>query len=336
MKNILFIFQVRNELRRYIIEGLSSVRNLNLIFPEYENEEELYDLAPAADLIVGWRPTLELLERATNLRVFINPGVGVQHHIKQYRDLYKARGITLINGHGNTYFTAQHAVALLLSLTNRVIQHHNWMVEGLWRRGDESAKSIPLRDRRIGLLGYGAVNQKVHRFLAGFDVEFSILKRSWRGDEILPTTAKRFSPQELEAFLRDSDTLIIAVPQTDETEGMIGERELGLLGSNGLIVNIARGAVIDERALYNALLDHTIAGASLDVWYNYQPEEDSDGKKFPSQFPFHQLENVVLSPHRGASPMDDLRRWDEVIENIQRFAEGRDDLINVVNLERGY
>ncbi|MFW9956552.1 MAG: NAD(P)-dependent oxidoreductase [Candidatus Odinarchaeota archaeon] len=336
MKNILFIFKVRDELMSYLVRGLSSIKNLNLIFPVHENEEELLELAPEADLIVGWRPSPELLERATNLKIIINPGVGVQHHIKQYKELYKKRSITLINGHGNTYFTAQHAVALLLSLTNRIIQHHEWMALGLWRRGDEFAKSIPLRDRRIGLLGYGAVNQKVHRFLAGFDVEFFILKRSWIGNETLPTPAKKYMPHELESFLADIDILIIAVPQTDETDGMIGEKELGLFGPNGLIINIARGAVINEKALFEALSSGTIAGAAIDVWYDYQPNEDLEGKKFPFQHPFHRLENIVLSPHRGASSMDDLKRWDEVIENIKRFAEGNDNFVNVVDLDRGY
>ncbi|MFW9960293.1 MAG: NAD(P)-dependent oxidoreductase [Candidatus Thorarchaeota archaeon] len=336
MKNILFIFNVRDELKRYIEDGISSVSDLNLIFPDRDDNEYLLELAPSADVIIGWRPSSELIERARNLKVLINPGVGVQHHIKQYREVYKKRGITLINGHGNTYFTAQHAVALLLSITNKVIQHHNWMVNGLWRRGDDFAKSIPLRDRRIGLLGYGAVNQKVHRFLAGFDVEFSILKRGWTGNEKVPAPAKKYSPDGLEDFLIEVDTLIVAVPETDETNGMIGYQELQLLGPSGLIVNIARGSVIDQKALYEALSNNIIAGAAIDVWYDYQPEEDSEGRKFPFQYPFHQLENVVLSPHRGASPMDDLKRWDEVIENLQRFSQGNDDFINVVDLDRGY
>jgi len=336
MKNILFIFNARDELRRYITDGLSSISNLNLIFPDRDDDEYLLQLAPSADLIIGWRPSAELLESARNLKVFINPGVGVQHHIKQYRDVYKQRGITLINGHGNTYFTAQHAVALLLSLTNKVIPHHTWMANGLWRRGDDFAKSIPLRNRKIGLLGYGAVNQKVHRFLAGFDVEFSILKRNWIGNEKVTAPAKKYSPDGLEDFLIEVDTLIVAVPETDETNGMIGDQELQLLGPNGLIVNIARGSVLDQKALYEALSNNVIAGAAIDVWYDYQPKEDSEGKKFPFQYPFHQLENVVLSPHRGASPMDDLKRWDEVIENLQRFSESNDDFINVVDLDRGY
>ncbi len=334
--NVLFIWEVRNELQEYLRNGLSKVKKLNLIFLDDVSEETLMKHAPEADILVGWRPSRELLDTASNFRLFINPGVGVQHHIDTFREISKTRNVTLINGHGNTYFTAQHAVAMLLTLTNGIIPHHNWMTEGLWRRGDSHAKSIPMRDRKIGLLGYGAVNQKVHRFLSGFDVEFLILKRTWKGDEEFPTPIKQFLREDIDVFLKETDILIVAVPQTEETIGMIGEKELKLLGPEGFLVNVSRGIVIDEEALYNALSQKTIAGAAIDVWYEYKPEPDEEGRKFPTRFPFHKLDNVVLSPHRGASPMDDLKRWDEVIENILRFAQGRDEFINVVELDRAY
>ena len=79
-----------------------------------------------------------------------------------------------------------------------------------------------------------------------------------------------------------------------------------------------------------------IAGAAIDVWYEYKPEPDVDNRKFPFHKGFHELDNIVLSPHRGASPMDDLERWNEVIENITRFCQGRTDFLNIVDLERGY
>jgi len=334
--NVLFIWEVREELQEYLQNGLSKVKELNLVFLDDVSEETLMKHAPEAHILVGWRPSRELLDTATKFRLFINPGVGVQHHIDTFREISKTRNVTLINGHGNTYFTAQHAMTLLLSLTNKIIPHHNWMVEGLWRRGDSHAKSIPLRERKIGLLGYGAVNQKVHKFLSGFDVEFLILKRTWRGDEEFPTLVKQFLPKDLNTFLEETDMLVIAVPQTDETIGMIGEDELKLLGAESILVNISRGIVVDEEALYNALKQKTIAGAGIDVWYEYKPEPDVDLRKYPTKFPFHELDNVVLSPHRGASPMDDLKRWDEVIENIRRFSEGSDEFINVVELDRAY
>ncbi len=336
LTNVLFIWQVRDELQEYLKNGLKDVKDLNLIFLQDVAEEILLKHAPDAHIVIGWRPTRQFIDAAINMRLFINPGVGVQHHIDTFRELTQTREITLINGHGNTYFTAQHAVALLLSITNKIIPHHEWMKEGLWRRGDSYAKSAPLRDSKIGLLGYGAVNQKVHRFLSGFDVEFLILKRTWKGDEEFPTPVKKYKPEELEKFLKDTDMLMIAVPQTDKTTGMIGEKELKLLGSTSFLVNISRGVVVDEEALYNALNEKVIAGAGIDVWYEYQPEPDSENRKYPSKFPFHELDNIVLSPHRGASPMDDLKRWDEVIENITRFAAGRNDFINVVQLDRAY
>jgi len=334
--NVLFIWKVREELQEYLRTGLSSIKKLSLIFLDDVSEETLLKHAPKADILVGWRPSRELLDTATNFRLFINPGVGVQHHIDIFREISKTRNVTLINGHGNTYFTAQHTVAMLLTLTNKIIPHHNWMNEGLWRRGDSYAKSIPMRDRKIGLLGYGAVNQKVHKFLSGFIVEFLVLKRTWNGNKEFPTPVKQFLPEDIDVFLKETDVLIVAVPQTEETIGMIGEKELKLLGPEGFLVNVSRGIVIDEEALYNALANKTISGAAIDVWYEYKPEPDEEGHKFPTRFPFHELDNVVLSPHRGASPMDDLKRWDEVIENIRRLAEGRDEFINVVELDRAY
>lgn len=334
---VLFIWKPREELKNYLRDGLSHVENVKLMFPEEETEEVYLKYAHDADVVVGWRPTREFLETAENLKLFINPGVGVQHHLEPFRELVKTRDVILVNGHGNTYFTAQHAVALLLTLMNKVIPHHNWMVEGLWRRGDNHGKSKPLRYRNLGLLGYGAVNQKVHKFLSGFNVNFHICRNSWdRQSEELPTSAKKYESNQLREFLREVDTLIVAVPQTPETLGMIGLEELKLLGSNGLLVNIGRGQVINEDALFRVLSEKLIAGAAIDVWYEYQPKPNEENRKYPFHHPFHELDNIVLSPHRGASPMDDLERWNEVIENITRYAHGRTDFLNIVDLERGY
>ncbi len=335
--NVLFIWDVREELKEYLRNGLSHLENVNLIFLEDTSEENLLKHAPNAQILVGWRPSRNLLDTAAYFRLFINPGVGVQHHLETFRELTKTRDVVLINGHGNTYFTAQHAVALLLALTNKIIPHHRWMEEGKWRKGDSDAKSTPLRDRKIGFLGYGAVNKKVHRFLSGFDVEFHVCRRSWKEEtEALPTAVKKYANSDIHEFLKQIDTLMIGVPQTPETIGLIGSKELQLLGEQGLIVTVARGLVIDEEAFYKALSEKQVAGAAIDVWYEYRPEGDTEGRKYPSSYHFHKLDNVVLSPHRGASPMDDLKRWDEVIENITRFVEGRKEFINVVDLERGY
>ncbi|MHA1577029.1 MAG: NAD(P)-dependent oxidoreductase, partial [Candidatus Thorarchaeota archaeon] len=314
----------------------ANVENLELLFLDNPIEDEFLKHAKLADIIVGWRPSEDLLNASKKLKLFINPGAGVQHHIDPFRILNETRDVVLVNGHGNSYFTAQHATTLLLTLMNRVIPHHNWMVEGKWRTRDSDARSIPLRWKRIGLLGYGAINQKVHKFLSGFDVDFYALKRKWFDGISTPTPIRKYNADQIMDFVKEVDILIIAVPQTKETINLIGKEELELLGKDGLLVNMSRGSVVDEEALYTALSTKSIAGAAIDVWYNYQPESDETGKKYPYSQPFHTLDNVVLSPHRGASPMNDLFRWNEVIENITRFAKGKRNFLNQVDLERGY
>lgn len=336
--NILFLWKPEESLLNYLKEGLKEYSNIEFLSVEKDSDEQIIkNFYANADIIIGWKPNEEYIKEANNLKLFINPGAGVKHLIKLFRELNKNSKITLVNGHGNSYFTAQHGVALLLSLLNKIIPHHNWLKEGKWRLGDNEAASIPLRERKIGLLGYGAINKKVHKFLSGFDVEFHLLKRSWKTDEDV-NSAKKYLPSQFTEFLKDIDTLIIALPETDETKNLIGEKELSLLGEKGILVNIGRGDVVNEEALYNSLKENVIAGAAIDVWYNYHPEPVND-KKYPYDFekyPFHELDNIILSPHRAASPFDDLKRWDEVIENISRFARGEKNFLNIVNIDRGY
>jgi len=380
---VLFIWDVDPRLRERLTAELVGSRSVRLVFPSDLSPQRLVALAPEADVIVGWRPTDQVLEAAARLKLLINPGAGVQHVADRVRRIGGDRGVRLANGHGNANFTAQHAVALLLALTNRVVQHHNWMVEGRWRTGDADAASVPLRGRTVGLLGYGAVNRNVHRMLAGFDVRFAIMRRSWPqqsgpSQSVVGTataaatpaatdvdgrpgyrprrfkaatrylglppspplrdTDLRFAAGELDELLAAADVLVAAVPLTPETDGLIGRAELDALGADGLLVQMSRGRVVDEHALFAALRDGVIAGAAIDVWYDYKPEPDADGRRYPysRDCPFHSLPNVVLSPHRGASPFSDLQRWDEVVENIKRVAAGRDDLLNLVDLELGY
>ncbi len=333
---VLFTWEVNERLKSYLQENLVGLQGLNLLFPSPLSDEELLRLAPTADIVIGWRVKDEIKLAAEKMKLFINPGTGIKHHIDFFRKLNQSRNVTLINGHGNSYFTAQHAVAMLLTLLNKIIPHHNWMKQGKWRRGDSDAISIPLRDKRIGLLGYGNINSKVHRFLEGFDVNFSILKKTGKLPKSHSKSIKTFSNEQMAEFLESIDVLIVAVPETTETMGMIGKEEIQLLSPNGILVNVSRGSVVDEKSLYEALHQNNLLGAAIDVWYEYSPTEDEEGAKFPFHYPFNTLDNVILSPHRAASPFSDLRRWDEVIENIKRHHAGRTEYLNVVELDREY
>ncbi|MDP8204535.1 MAG: NAD(P)-dependent oxidoreductase [Candidatus Tenebribacter mawsonii] len=324
MIKILFIWKVDNKLKHYLQERLASVNNINLIFPDNTDEENLLSLCSDAQIIIGWRPTHDLLKKAEKLSVFINPGAGVQHLVSLFKEINQTRQVHLINGHDNSYFTAQHGVALLLSLTNKLIPHHQWMKEGKWRMGDKEAKSIPLRSRKIGLLGYGHVNRQINKMLQGFTDEIQFLKNDYT--EIA----------ELHDFLEKIDILICAVPFTSKTKNMLKMKELKLLGKDGILINLSRGQIINEKDLFEALQKKLIQSAAIDVWYNYNPIQDGNNRKYPFNYPFQNLDNIVLSPHRSASPFDDLQRWDEVIENITRFANDDNDPINIVDLDKEY
>jgi phosphoglycerate dehydrogenase-like enzyme len=332
-----FISNIPKPAKEYILEKLKSFKNVKILFSNKTSERSLVNLVSNADILVGWRPSEKLFSEASKMKLFINPGAGIQPLLELFRKENEKRKVLLINGHGNSYFVAQHAVALLLTLMNKIIPHHKWMQEGKWRTGDRNAISIPLRFRKVGFLGYGAINQKIHRFLSGFDINFSIVRKYWTKQTTpLPTDSEKFVFSQLLEFLKNIDILFVAVPLTSLTKGLLKKKELELLGENGLVVNVARGEIIDEESLYDALKEKVITGAAIDVWYDYNPNNDDEGKKYPFHFPFHTLDNIILSPHRGYSPFSDLLRWDELIENIKRLAVGRTDFINVVNLDEEY
>lgn len=353
--NILFIWNVDNKLKNHFKKHFSKEKNINLIFPKILSEKNLLKYSKDADVIIGWRPSKELLQSAKKLKLFINPGTGVKHLIEDFREVNKSQKVILVNGHGHAYSVAQHAVAMLIALMNRIIPHHNWMSEGIWRTSDDMdifSSSIQLQSKKIGLLGYGAINKYVHKFLSGFENEFHIMKKDWKDPGIgirkrnlkigipdLRIGDKRifkYDISKLKKFLKAIDILIIAVPHTSKTERLIAKEELKLLGKNSLLVNVARGTIVDEKSLYESLKKNIIGGAALDVWYNYSPKKDKKGREYPSEFPFHSLSNIVMSPHRAASPFGDLNRWNEVIDNISRAAKGRKDFLNIVDIKEEY
>ncbi|MBU1220943.1 hypothetical protein KKF34_07320 [Myxococcota bacterium] len=267
-------------------------------------------------------PALKTMEKLPSLEMIIVPFTGFQQINQECLEEIKRRKIILTNTPWNTINTAQHNVALLLTVLNRTVEYHNRMRGGDWPKFQQDNQNFPLRHRHIGLLGYGRIASEIHRMLMPFGCRFSILNRSGRvpsNPDVLFETC--YDSGGLHSFLAEIDTLIISVPQSDETTGLIGAKELELLGKDAVLINTSRGPVVDEKALYQSLKDRMIMMAAIDVWYNYHPTPDEFGRKFPwsPDCPFNELDNIILSPHRGASPIYNDERWEEVINNIMSF-----------------
>ena len=326
--NIVFIWPPTDELQAYFHSELDDLADLQ--FVDSRDQAESESMAQDADIIVGWAVRESLLEKAVKARLVIIPAIGVDRHVPI---LQKFPHIVSLNSRGNAVPTAQHAVALLLAVTNHVLHFDARMRTGQWRAFDDDPASVLLENVPVGLLGTGTVGKEILKRLSGFGCQLSCCSRRGHALSEFPNIPV-FPVDKLHPFLESIQVLLIAVPSTPQTTGLIGPDEIDCLPATGILVNVARGSVVDEKALFEALRDQRLMAAGIDVWYNYQPES-VDGKRFPYTYPFHELPNIVLSPHRGGSPLKRPDRYIDVVDNIRRFIRG-EPLTNRIDLNRGY
>jgi phosphoglycerate dehydrogenase-like enzyme len=141
---------------------------------------------------------------------------------------------------------------------------------------------------------------------------------------------------DLPTLLPRARVVLVCLPLTGETRGLLGEREFALLPSSAVLVNVARGPIVDEEALFSALRDGRLHSAGIDTWYRYPGREGNPMDTAPSRLPFGELENVVMSPHRGGSmPATEARRMETLGDLLRTLAEGR-EAPGRVDLEAGY
>lgn len=176
--------------------------------------------------------------------------------------------------------------------------------------------------KTIGLLGYGHIGEEIARRARAFGMRVNAVARRARPTpELLDSYGH--TPADLERLLSDSDYLVITCALTEQTRGMIAAAELARMQPSAVVINVARGKIVDEQALYTALQNKTIAGAVLDTWYQYPHDPGKDDSVRPSHYPFWELDNVIISPHCSAWTRQLLeRRWDFVAANLTRFARG--------------
>ena len=277
-----------------------------------------------ADAIVGMdavlvrsatRITRESLARADRLTVIGRAGVGVDTIDV---DAATERGIAVLTAPaGNTISAAELTMALILALIRHVPAADRSMRAAKWDR--KSFSGAELQGKTLGLLGAGRIGSEVARRARAFGV------RVLAYDPFLTEERAQAIGLELaalDAILEQADIISVHVPLTESTTGLIGARELGMMKRSAYVVNVARGGVIDEKALVQALGEKRIAGAALDVF---------EREPLPADDPLRTLDNVVLTPHLGASTAEAQHSVALEIADAVRAALLEGDLSRAVN-----
>jgi phosphoglycerate dehydrogenase-like enzyme len=280
-------------------------------------------------ILVAGRPSESDLLASPNLNTLIIPFAGLPaitaERLKDRPD------IAVHNLHHNAADTAEMAMALLLACSKNVIP-----VDRAFREKNDWAPDVslgvPLEGKHALILGYGEIGRRLCRGCTGLGMTVTALRKNVSGDEEYPVDRI----DRLQEHLPDTDVLLAAIPGTPDTEGLIGAGELDLLHEHAIVVNVGRGTLIDQEALFNALKDRAIYAAGLDVWFNYPNRSGGEWSGGPADFPFHELDNVVMSPHRGGRVEGtEPHRMRTLADLLNRAAAG-EPLPNRVDLNAGY
>ncbi|MCK4240948.1 MAG: reverse transcriptase-like protein [Candidatus Atribacteria bacterium] len=268
--------------------------NIEFIIPEGEEKKSIKKYFQEAEVVIGGIFDQEDLDQAKKLKLIQIPFAGVD---KLDFSLYKDRPDKYVcNIHANKSAVAEHAFALILALAKNVVSYDKDLRRGKWHGFSTKESTIQLQGRSLGIIGLGSIGWEIAKRAKSFGMKIFALKRRVNEKDLEKKEILEFLGEEkdLEKVIQESDFIVIALPLTPETTGLIGEKELKIMKGKYLI-NIARGAIIDEEALFKVLKEHYLAGAAIDTWYQYPNSEQKE--ILPSKYDFHKLDNVVMSPH---------------------------------------
>lgn len=226
---------------------------------------------------------------------------------------------------------AEFVLMQAMALSRRIQDYDRRLRAGDWTTsmiaGDTPAHE--LRGRTIGIIGYGRIGREIAGLARHFDMRVLAYRRGKASTSTGPLPDVSFGPGELHELLRNSDVVVVALPLTDETRGLIGPAEFAAMKPDAILVNPARGPIIHEESLYKALSTRRIAGAAIDVWYQY-PKVGSE-RLAPSRFPMHELDNLIMTPHISGYTDEMARgRMSQIARNIDRLAR-REPLENRID-----
>jgi phosphoglycerate dehydrogenase-like enzyme len=270
------------------------------------------------DVLVTMVLTREMARACTRLKLVQVPGAGLDRIDRSALP----GGTWLTNVYGHEHGIAEYVIGAILALTRDFVRLDAALRKGDWQSQWAIGVAPPpvwpeLTGKNIGILGYGRIGQAVARRASAFGMKICAVRQDVRRS-VEDDLAFLGGPDSTDEVLGQSDFVLISLPATRDTLGLIDRRRLGLMKSTAFLINVARAEIVDEDALYEALADRSIAGAALDVWYRYPCEA---GLAPPATRPFRDLPNVLMTPHISGwtDGMLDTRAK-LIAENIRRAA----------------
>jgi phosphoglycerate dehydrogenase-like enzyme len=238
------------------------------------------------------------------------------------------RGVTLCNAYGHEPALGEFAIMMMLAWRHRLFEIATSFREGSWSWSPIVGGAVrgEIGGQTVGIVGLGHIGREVAWRSAALGCRVLAVNRTMR--EKPAPVEHVFSWTELDRMLGECDIVVLSCALTPETTGLIDARRLAAMKPGAFLINLARGPIAGEQALYRALRDGVIGGAALDTWWRYPSADDPAPR--PSSYPFHELPNVIMTPH--CSPRTDgtiERRSRNVARNIDRFVRG-EPLENVV------
>ncbi|MHC6594355.1 2-hydroxyacid dehydrogenase [Arthrobacter sp. C152] len=290
------------------------------------NEHSVVTDLKDADVYVGPKFTAAMGAEAKNLRLVHVAGAGYDGIDA---DALPA-GAICANTFHHEGSIAEHIAAVLVALRRNLLGQDAALRTGVWSSSVYSAdvrQPETLRGAVVTFLGFGHIGSAAWYLLRAFGAEGIAITRSGSTSAADHSLRWTGTTERLAEALSESDVLVVSIPLDAGTTGLVGAAELDNLGPEGQIVNVARGPVVDEAALYEALKDRRIAGAAIDVWYQYP---GPDGRGEPSALPFGRLDNIIMTPHSSGVTAETFRgRALEIAANITRLSTNQ-PLKNVV------
>ena len=300
-----------------------------VVFRDVGDWGRLSTLLRLADVIIGDHTmevpiTRDMCYAMERVRLIAQPSTGFDHIDV---DACAEKGIPVANiGGANAVTVAEYTVMVALALLRRLIEAHERTRRGEWPQWELMEKgSFELQGRTWGIVGLGRIGREVAKRVRAFNTNILYYDKA-RFEDVEKELGIEYSP--LPKLLRTSDIVSLHVPLTPETRYMIGERELRLMKPTAILINPARGEVVDEEALARALEERWIAGAAVDVYSREPPDKDHPLIRLAARGDL----NLIVTPHIGGASTESRARIIQVtIENVVRVLRGEKPL-NVVNM----